>query len=89
MRPEDVDFLTGGGPSEAASSAGPSAEQQAQIQRRVLIGSAAAAGLLAFSFVPTKDLRVKPSKPLYFYLTALLRVQVGRHARARASACVL
>ncbi|GBF87305.1 hypothetical protein Rsub_00016 [Raphidocelis subcapitata] len=72
---EDVDFITGGGPSEAAASAGPTAEQQALIKRRALIGGAAAAGLGAFALVPTKDLRLKPSKPMYFYLTALLRVQ--------------
>jgi len=73
---EDVDFITGGGPSEAASLSGPSAEQQAMIQRRVLIGGLAAVGLGAFALIPTKDLRIKPSKPLYFYLTGLLGVQV-------------
>lgn len=69
--------MTGGGPSEAASSSGPTAEQQDAIKRRVLLGGGATAALLAFAFVPTKDLRLKPSKPMYFYLTALLRVEVG------------
>ncbi len=75
---EDVDFITGGGPSEASAASGPTSEQQAQIQRRALIGGAATIGLVAFALVPTKDLRVKPGKPLYFYLTSLLGVQVGR-----------
>ncbi|KAI8465048.1 MAG: hypothetical protein J3K34DRAFT_95919 [Monoraphidium minutum] len=72
---EDVDFITGGGPSEASALAGPTEEQQAAIKKRVLLGGAATAALLAFALVPTKDLRLKPSKPLYFYLTALVRVQ--------------
>lgn len=75
---EDVDWITGGGPSEASASSGPTDEQQALIRRRVLIGGAATAGLIAFSLVPTKDLRLKPSKPLYFYLAGLMRVQVRR-----------
>jgi A/G-specific adenine glycosylase len=43
----------------------------------VLVGGLIGAGLLAFSLVPTKDLRLKPTQPLYFYLVALMRVQVG------------
>jgi hypothetical protein len=77
-RPEDLDWVTGGGPSEASASSGPTAEQQALIQRRVLLGGGATAALAAFALVPTKDLRLKPSKPLYFYLVQLLRVQVRR-----------
>ncbi|KIY95522.1 hypothetical protein MNEG_12440 [Monoraphidium neglectum] len=72
---EDVDWITGGGPSEASASSGPTEEQQSLIGRRLAIGAVATAGLVAFSLVPTKDLRLKPAKPLYFYLTALLRVQ--------------
>ena len=83
---EDVDFITGGGPSEAVSSSAPSQEQEALIRRRVLIGAAATAGLAAFALVPTKDLRIKPSKPLYFYLTALLRTQARSDQRLRRAA---
>jgi hypothetical protein len=43
----------------------------------VLLGGAATLALGAFALVPTKDLRLKPSKPLYFYLVQLLRVEVG------------
>lgn len=46
--------------------------------RRVAIGAAATLGLAAFALVPTKDLRVvKPSKPMFFYITQLLQAQVG------------
>lgn len=72
---EDVDFITGGGPSEASAISGPTDEQQALIQRRVLMGAVATAGLAAFALVPTKDLRLKPARPLYFYLAGLVRVQ--------------
>ena len=33
------------------------------------------AGLSAFSLVPSEKLRLKPSKPLFFYLVPLLRTQ--------------
>lgn len=72
---EDVDWITGGGPSEASASSGPTDEQQGQIRRRVLVGGAATAALAAFALVPTKDLRLKPPRPLFFYLAALLRVE--------------
>ncbi len=72
----DVDFFTGGGSSESsAGSSGPTPEQQSAIQRRLLIGGLAALGLGAFALVPTQALRPKPSKPLYFYLLALLGTQ--------------
>jgi hypothetical protein len=40
-----------------------------------LLGALAVAGLSAFSLVPSEKLRLKPSKPLFFYLVPLLRTQ--------------
>jgi hypothetical protein len=73
----DVDFFTGGGPSEAAGSTGSSdADIEAGVvQRRLLIGIGASAALGAFALVPTEKLQPAPSKPLFFYLVPLLRVQ--------------
>jgi hypothetical protein len=43
----------------------------------VALGAAVTAGLAAFALIPTKDLRVvKPSKPMFFYITQLLQAQV-------------
>ncbi|KAF6246425.1 hypothetical protein COO60DRAFT_1204479 [Scenedesmus sp. NREL 46B-D3] len=70
----DVDFFTGGGATEA-STAGPSAEAQATVTKRLLLGGAVTLGLLAFAMVPTKELRLKPQKPLYFYVVQLLSAQ--------------
>eukprot|EP00877_Chromochloris_zofingiensis_P008227 jgi/Chrzof1/3658/Cz13g04020.t1 len=72
----DVDFFTGGGVTESSSAvAAPSADQQATIQRRLVVGGLIAAGLAAFAFIPTRALRLKPSKPLFFYILALLQLQ--------------
>eukprot|EP00879_Flechtneria_rotunda_P006602 GHRR01006937.1.p1 GENE.GHRR01006937.1~~GHRR01006937.1.p1 ORF type:complete len:235 (+),score=74.24 GHRR01006937.1:1077-1781(+) len=71
----DVDFFTGGGATEAADEAGSSPEAQATIGKRLAIGGLITAGLLAFALVPTKDLRLKPNKPLYFYIIQLLQAQ--------------
>eukprot|EP00882_Tetradesmus_deserticola_P012204 GHRQ01012931.1.p1 GENE.GHRQ01012931.1~~GHRQ01012931.1.p1 ORF type:complete len:324 (+),score=136.12 GHRQ01012931.1:257-1228(+) len=71
----DVDFFTGGGATEASDTAGPSPESQAAVTKRLLLGGAASLGLLAFAMVPTKDLRLKPQKPLYFYVVQLLSAQ--------------
>ena len=80
----DVDFFTGGGPSEASTSS-PSAAaaadatataiDQAVIQRRILIGLGISAGLGAFALIPTERLQPPPSQPLFFYLVPLLRAQ--------------
>jgi hypothetical protein len=67
----------GGGATEAADTAGPSPEAQATVTKRLLLGGAATLGLLAFAMVPTKELRLKPQKPLYFYVVQLLSAQVG------------
>lgn len=45
------------------------------LQKRILIGALATAGLAAFGLVPTSQLRPKPSKPLFFFLVPLLRIQ--------------
>lgn len=72
----DVDFFTGGGPSEAAGVTGSEADIEAGIvQRRLIIGIAATAALGAFALIPTEKLQPAPSKPLFFYLVPLLRVQ--------------
>lgn len=72
----DVDFFTGGGPSEAAGSTGSESDIEAGVvQRRLLIGIGASLALGAFALVPTEKLQPAPSKPLFFYLLPLLRVQ--------------
>lgn len=71
----DVDFFTGGGATEAADAAGPSPEAQAAVSKRLLLGGAATLALAAFAMVPTSALRLKPQKPLYFYLVQLLSAQ--------------
>lgn len=76
MSESDVDFFTGAGPSEADGSSGTAgAEEAAIVQRRLLIGLGLTVGLGAFALVPTEQLAPKPSKPLFFYLTPLIRVQ--------------
>ncbi len=46
------------------------------MQRRLLIGIAAAAVLGGLSLIPSDTLREKPPKPLFQYLAPLLRIQV-------------
>ena len=48
------------------------------MQRRVLVGMLGTAVLGAFALVPLDGLQPKPSKPLFYYLTPLVRVQVRR-----------
>lgn len=47
-----------------------------RLQRRLVLGLAATAALGALALVPSTALRPKPSKPLFFYLVPLVRVQV-------------
>ena len=47
------------------------------MQRRLLIGIGLAGAAGALALVPTAELRGKPSKPLFFYLTPLVRIQVS------------
>jgi hypothetical protein len=72
----DVEFFTGAGPSEAAEGAARTEpDEGAIVQRRLIIGLVASLGLGAFALVPTEKLAPAPSKPLFFYLTPLIRVQ--------------
>ena len=72
----DIEFFTGGGPSEAVEGMDSSRSQEKDIvQRRLLIGLGLSAALGAFALVPTEKLQPPPSKPLFFYLVPLLRVQ--------------
>lgn len=75
----DVEFFTGGGPSEASGgSTGPlksSEEEKSLVNRRIVVGLAGTVGLIAFALVPTEKLQPPPSKPLFFYLVPLLRTR--------------
>jgi len=68
-----AELLAGSGPGE--SGQGVTEEEQAIIQRRLLLGLVGTAGLVAFALVPTEKLRPRPSKPLFFYLAGIVRVQ--------------
>ena len=47
------------------------------VQKRLLLGlGLTAAAAIALALIPTAELRGKPSKPLFFYLTPLVRIQV-------------
>lgn len=50
------------------------------MQRRLLIGIGLTVAAGAFAIIPTSSLRGKPSKPLFFYLVPLLKIQVGAAA---------
>ena len=45
-------------------------------QKRLAIGIIATLGLGAFGLIPTEQLRLKPEKPMYFYIVPLLRIKV-------------
>ncbi len=47
------------------------------MQRRLLIGIGLTGAAVALALIPTAELRGKPSKPLFFYLTPLVRIQVS------------
>ena len=46
------------------------------VQKRLLLGLGLTAAAGALALIPTAELRGKPSKPLFFYLTPLVRIQV-------------
>lgn len=51
-------------------------EVQILLQRRLLIGGIGTILVVALSLLPTDSLRLsRPSKPLFFYLVPLVRVQ--------------
>ena len=63
------------GEGELISSAiieGTTAEEEATIKRRLLLGGAGTLGLLALAQIPTEDLGGKASKPLFFYLVPVV-----------------
>lgn len=47
------------------------------LQKRLVIGLGLTAAAVALALIPTAELRGKPSKPLFFYLTPLVRIQVS------------
>ena len=48
------------------------------MQRRLIIGGVATAGIAAFALIPTDSLRIsRPAKALYLYLIPLLRAQAS------------
>jgi A/G-specific adenine glycosylase len=78
----DIEFFTGGGPSEAGTQTGPGqgvdaseSSEDAVVQRRLAIGIGLSVVLGAFALVPTEKLQPPPSKPLFFYLVPLIRTQ--------------
>ncbi|KAK9810206.1 hypothetical protein WJX72_006642 [[Myrmecia] bisecta] len=76
LNESDMNFLTGGGPSEAADVPAASPEEESTVRRRLLLGIAATVALGAFALVPTDALRLdKPNKPLFMYLVPLVRIQ--------------
>jgi hypothetical protein len=76
-----VDFFTGVGATEGGSpsTSAPSQEEQAVVTKRLLLGVALSAATVAFALVPTDALKPPPAKPLFFYLTPLVRIQVLAH----------
>jgi len=71
----DVNFFTGDGPSETAESNKMSDADQGEVTRRLLIGLAGVAAFIAVGLIPEKESRPKPTKPQFFYLVPLLRIQ--------------
>ena len=57
------------------------------LQKRLLIGLGFTAAAVALALIPTADLRGKPSKPLFFYLTPLVRIQVCGCLCSSSCAC--
>jgi len=70
----DVEFFTGGGPSETKSVEASADGTEGEVRRRLLIGLGLTAAVGAFGLIPTEKLQPAPSKPLFFYLVPLLRV---------------
>ena len=78
-----VEFFTGGGIGETGGGVGggsgdasSSSSTSSVVTRRLVFGGLAAAGAAAFALVPTDALRLggsRPQKPLFFYLTPLVR----------------
>ncbi|GAX84747.1 hypothetical protein CEUSTIGMA_g12169.t1 [Chlamydomonas eustigma] len=72
----DVEFFTGSAPPEESSQEGEGdPEMQQTVQKRLALGIIASLALGAFALVPTDALRLKPPKPMYFYIVPLLRIK--------------
>ena len=70
----DLDFFAGSGPGEVSGgSSGVAPEDQETLTRRLLLGGVGTALFVALSLVP--DSSGPPSKPLFYYVIPLLRVQ--------------
>ncbi|PNH12083.1 hypothetical protein TSOC_001022 [Tetrabaena socialis] len=72
---KDVEFFSGPAAAREEDAATQAPEYQSTLQRRLLIGGVLGLGLGAFALIPTEALQPKPSKPMYFYLTPILRIQ--------------
>eukprot|EP00238_Polyblepharides_amylifera_P005547 CAMPEP_0196583654 /NCGR_PEP_ID=MMETSP1081-20130531/44227_1 /TAXON_ID=36882 /ORGANISM="Pyramimonas amylifera, Strain CCMP720" /LENGTH=310 /DNA_ID=CAMNT_0041904603 /DNA_START=52 /DNA_END=984 /DNA_ORIENTATION=+ len=75
LQEEDVAFFTGDGAVESGSGVGVDPEEQSTVTRRLLIGLAGIGAFAVLSQVPDSTTRPKPSKPLFFYLVPLIRIQ--------------
>lgn len=71
----DVGFFTEDNGNSVQEALGTVPEEQAVIQKRLLIGGVLSVGVLALAFIPTETFRPKPRAPLFFYLVPLLRIQ--------------
>ena len=47
------------------------------LQKRLLITGVVGVVAAGLALIPTEAMRLRPSKPLYFYIVPLLRVKVG------------
>ncbi|KAL3154145.1 hypothetical protein ABBQ32_013670 [Trebouxia sp. C0010 RCD-2024] len=73
LKEADLDFFARG-PAEGSGPATPDGSG-AVVTKRLLLGLGLTAAAGALALIPTADLRGKPSKPLFFYLTPLVRIQ--------------
>lgn len=73
LQESDLAFFTGQGATE--SGAAMSEEDQSTVNRRLIGGLVFTAAAGAFGLVPDRQVRPKPSKPLFFYLVPILRIQ--------------
>ena len=55
------------------------------MQKRLIIGILATLGIAAFGLIPTDQLRVKPDKPMFFYVVPLLRIKVCEKGSSNAT----
>eukprot|EP01024_Parvocaulis_polyphysoides_P052065 TRINITY_DN5128_c0_g1_i3.p2 TRINITY_DN5128_c0_g1~~TRINITY_DN5128_c0_g1_i3.p2 ORF type:complete len:357 (-),score=39.57 TRINITY_DN5128_c0_g1_i3:230-1216(-) len=77
LRESDVEFFTGRGPGESLDTVEQMTEEQkAEVNKRILIGGILSAAFVALALIPSDNFQIlKPSKPLFFYLVPIIRVQ--------------